>query len=107
MNVYEGAVCAIDRDPTDVLSMKYALNGSELGHSLHEDITDKVVIGGSGMLKILASEVDVRVYATNGILVQQFHTDETNRELALAAGIYFVHVSGVGINQTEKVFVHP
>ncbi len=107
MNVYEGAVCAIDRDPTNVLSMKYALNGSELGHSLHEDITDKVVIGGSGMLKILASEVDVRVYATNGILVQQFHTDETNRELALAAGIYFVHVSGVGINQTEKVFVHP
>jgi hypothetical protein len=107
MNVYEGAVCAIDRDPTDVLSMKYALTDSEAGRALQDDITNKVVIGGSGTLKILAQEVDVWIYATNGVLVQRIRTNETNRELALAAGIYFVHVSGVGINQTEKVFVHP
>lgn len=107
LSVYEGAVCALDRNPIDVLSLKYALSNSEMGHAMHEDITNKVVIGGSGMLKILASEVDVRVYATNGVLVQRVHTNEANKELELAAGIYFVHVSGVDINQTEKVFVHP
>ncbi len=107
MKVYEGATCAIERDPTDVLSAKYLVDEKEEDANFPKSDGSAMVIGGSGKLKVNVQDAEVWIYATNGVLLKRAKVSEEMRELIVPTGLYFVHVEATDINRTEKVFVEP